>query len=108
MESVCATLAKVTFQLFIEGELTPIECEYDKRSQYMRVLLNGKVLTEFFCEDPYTANELPYFFTILHVKLVITWVVTNTFETFDLQVNGDSMKKLIFLDPTFRLTDDKV
>ena len=108
MEAVCATLARVTFQLFIEGELTPIECEWNKLTNYLRVLLNGKILAEFFCEDPYTSDKLPYFFTICNVKFVIRWVVKGAKETFDLEVDGDSMKKLLFLDPRFRLTDEKV
>ena len=63
LEHITETLTRVTINLFFAGELAPLECELNRRSNNATFLLNGKMLKQFYCEDPESSQDLPYITT---------------------------------------------
>ena len=47
-------------------------------------------------------------FMRIGLLFVLSWIITDMKETFDLKVNNDSLNALKYLDSSFRISNDKV
>lgn len=102
------TITRLTWTLFLFGVCTPFTAEFNRRSQTGTFSVGGKTVFHWSCEDPADSSDLPYVMTREGQKFILSWIVTDTKETFDLRVNNSSLNTLKYLDSAFQLTDDKV
>ena len=101
-------MTRLTWTLFLFGVCTPFTAEFNKRMQTGTFSVSGKIVFQWNCEDPTESPDLPYLMTRQGQKFVLSWIVTDTKESFDLKVNNESLDALKYLDSAFRISDDKV
>ena len=108
LEFIGETITRVTWTLFLSGVKVLFTAEHNRRMQTGSLLVSGKIVFQWNCEDPAESSDLPYLMTKESQKFTLSWLVTDTKESFDLQVNNKPMDRLVFLDSSFKLTDDNV
>ena len=107
-EFIGETITRLTWTLFLFGICTPFTAEFNKRMQTGSFSVSGKIVFQWNCENPAESSDLPYVTTKEGQKFVLSWIVTDIKETFDLKVNNDSLNVLKYLDSAFQLSDAKV
>ena len=70
--------------------------------------IDGKIVFQWNCEDPAECSHLPYLRIKDGQKFVLSWLVTDMQETFDLKVNNQAVSSYNYLDSSFKLEDDQV
>lgn len=107
-EFIGETVTRLTWTLFFSGVRKPFTAEYNRRMRTGTFSVDGKIEFQWSCEDPSECPELPYTMTKQGQKFALSWLVTDTKETFELRVNDRSLNALKYLDSGFKLEDDKV
>ena len=107
-EFIGETVTHLTWTLFLFGVRIPFTAEFNKRMQTGTYAVGGNIVFQWNCEDPSESSDLPYVMAKQGQKFVLSWIVTDIKETFDLQVNNDSLNVLKYLDSGFQLSDQKV
>ena len=97
----------MTWTLFLTGVKVPITADFNRRMQTGSLMISGKIVFQWKCEDPAESDELPYNFTREHQKFSLIWLETDLKESFELKVNGGPLSSLEFLDPSFQISNEK-
>ena len=103
LEHIGETITRVDWLLFLKGLRTPFSAEFNRRMQTCTLSITGKIVRQFHCEDPSETSELPYVLIKEGQKFVVVWEITDTKESFALQVNASPLDKLAYLDSSFTL-----
>ena len=91
-------MTRLTWTLFLFGVCTPFTAEFNRRMQTGTYAVDGKIVYQWNCEDPAESADLPYILTKQGQKFILSWIETDSNETFDLSVNNDSLNALKYLD----------
>lgn len=103
---------RITFNVFLEGILCPIVAEHNRRSLYTFLEVDGKVEKYWEGITLDKLAEQPYTFYLNGRKFVLRWVVqledSDDVDRFELQVDGDPLAKLFYLNLDFQLIEKEV
>ena len=103
---------RITYQVFIEGVMSIIIAEHNRRSLCTTLEVEDKVIKQWDGVTLEKFAEQPYTFYVRGQKFVLLWIIqpedAEGEDTFELQANGVSLSQLVFLSPDFKLVDEKV
>ena len=106
-EFIGETVTRITWTLFLSGVCTPFTAEFNKRMQTGYFSVDGKFVFQWNCENPAESPDLPHVMTRQGQKFVLSWIESESKETFDLKVNNSPLNSLKYLDSAFQMSDDK-